>query len=86
MGALKTAYLVAYNAASMVGWAYIIAQIAQHFQEQPQGYATLYDRVAPALKVVQTAAFMEVFHSLVGLVRSPVSTTFIQGEADCATG
>jgi hypothetical protein len=32
------------------------------------------------LKIVQTAAVLEVFHAAFGFVRSPVFVTFVQGE------
>lgn len=38
----------------------------------------LWDDVGMLLKVVQTAACMEVLHSMVGMVKSPWQTTFLQ--------
>ncbi len=38
-----------------------------------------YGAVEMPLKVVQTAAVLEIVHSALGLVKSPVGTTFIQG-------
>ena len=35
--------------------------------------------IGTPLKVVQTAAVMEIVHSMLGLVRSPVMTTGLQG-------
>eukprot|EP00182_Erythrolobus_australicus_P000384 CAMPEP_0185831440 /NCGR_PEP_ID=MMETSP1353-20130828/1489_1 /TAXON_ID=1077150 /ORGANISM="Erythrolobus australicus, Strain CCMP3124" /LENGTH=198 /DNA_ID=CAMNT_0028529497 /DNA_START=184 /DNA_END=780 /DNA_ORIENTATION=+ len=40
--------------------------------------AAVWDEVAPALKVWQTGAVLEVLHALVGFVRSPVSSTLLQ--------
>lgn len=41
-----------------------------------------------ALKVVQTAAVLEVVHSMVGLVKSPWQTALMQGKYDlsCSIG
>ncbi len=96
MAAIKTAYLAAYNAASAVGWAYIIYQIGQYYAPQvsklagqPQvspldaltalDHSGLYASIHSALDFVQTAAILEIIHAAVGLVKSPVATTFLQG-------
>lgn len=75
---VKTAYLSLYNAASMAGWAYVLALSAQHFQAggKPEG---LYGAIEEPLKIVQTTAILEIAHAALGLVRSPVATTAIQG-------
>jgi len=81
MGALLKAYLVAYNAASMLGWAALIAVMVSHFleaQDASTAYRTLYLRVQQHLKIVQTAALLEVVHALLRMVRSPVFTTGMQ--------
>ena len=77
--ALKTAYLTAYNAASAVGWGYVLTLVAQHFQAGGE-VDTLYPAVEFPLKVVQSAALLEVVHAALGLVRSSVPTTALQGE------
>ena len=41
--------------------------------------ASLWEDCNFILKIVQTAAVMEIVHSMVGFVRSPVFTTFLQG-------
>lgn len=76
-------YLVLYNLACAAGWSFIIYEMAQHFMAAPKGdywqaASTLYPRVEKPLKIVQTAAILEIVHSMVGLVRSPVATTFMQ--------
>lgn len=88
-GPVVKAYLVAYNVASMLGWAYVIAQIVQYFVRRSSDIVgavfnqtaddNLFNDIQGSLKLVQTAAFLEVLHSLFGLVRSPVATTAIQG-------
>lgn len=40
---------------------------------------TLYLEVEQTLKIVQTAAVLEVLHSMVGLVKSPWKTALMQG-------
>jgi very-long-chain (3R)-3-hydroxyacyl-CoA dehydratase len=40
--------------------------------------ASLYDEVEDGLKVVQTAAILEIIHAALGLVKSPVMTTVLQ--------
>jgi hypothetical protein len=46
-------------------------------------YATLYDEVEDGLKVVQTAALLEIVHAALGIVKSPVMTTVLQGKTGC---
>ena len=40
---------------------------------------TLYTDVEMNLKIVQTAAVLEIIHAAIGFVKSPVMTTFMQG-------
>lgn len=79
MSSLKNLYLLGYNVACAAGWAYVLITCAQHIvsgkSEQPQA---LYDEVEQVLKIVQTAAIMEVLHALLGVVRSPWFTTLLQ--------
>mmetsp|Transcript_7215 Transcript_7215/g.30719 ORF Transcript_7215/g.30719 Transcript_7215/m.30719 type:complete len:219 (+) Transcript_7215:34-690(+) len=76
MGA-GNAYLVFYNVAQFVGWGYILYQLVLNFAN---GYdpSTLWESVGCALMIFQNAAVLEIVHSLVGLVRSPVGTTLMQ--------
>lgn len=39
--------------------------------------------VKPTLNIVQTAAVLEIVHSMLRLVRSPVMTTALQGRLHC---
>lgn len=41
-----------------------------------------WEYVATPLKIVQTTALLEILHSMLGLVRSPVMTTALQGRTD----
>ena len=76
--AAKTAYLAVYNAACVAGWTYVLALTAAHFRAGRPA-SELYDAVEVPLKVVQTAALLEVVHAATGLVRSAVATTALQG-------
>lgn len=59
MSSLKSAYLVAYNAACAAGWGYVLMGCIQHIAagSDPQ---ELYNDVEQVLQIVQTAALMEV--------------------------
>lgn len=76
--AVKTGYLALYNAACAAGWAYVLALTAAHFSAGRPA-SELYAAVSGPLKVVQTAALLEVVHAATGLVRSAVATTALQG-------
>jgi very-long-chain (3R)-3-hydroxyacyl-CoA dehydratase len=87
MGVISKTYLVLYNAACIAGWSYVLYEMAQHFlaasaagpkADYWHAASTLYPRVEKPLKIVQTAAILEIVHAMVGLVRSPVVTTFMQ--------
>ncbi|EQC38270.1 hypothetical protein SDRG_04695 [Saprolegnia diclina VS20] len=78
---IKTAYLVLFNVASCLGWAYVLGQTLQQLyadQNLATTSAGLWDLIGEPLKIVQTMAIMEVVHALIGLVRSPVGSTFMQ--------
>jgi very-long-chain (3R)-3-hydroxyacyl-CoA dehydratase len=76
---LRTAYLALYNAACQAGWAYVLWLIVQHLAVERQPASTLYAAIAAPLQIVQTAALLEVVHAALGLVRSGVATTAMQG-------
>ncbi|KAJ1423934.1 tyrosine phosphatase-like protein, partial [Ochromonadaceae sp. CCMP2298] len=69
-------YLVVYNVACCLGWGFVLFVCAKH------AHANSIDQMWPelemGLKVVQTAAVLEVVHSLVGLVKSPWVTALMQ--------
>eukprot|EP00286_Rhodomonas_abbreviata_P003507 CAMPEP_0181344778 /NCGR_PEP_ID=MMETSP1101-20121128/32378_1 /TAXON_ID=46948 /ORGANISM="Rhodomonas abbreviata, Strain Caron Lab Isolate" /LENGTH=236 /DNA_ID=CAMNT_0023456651 /DNA_START=15 /DNA_END=725 /DNA_ORIENTATION=+ len=80
---LGLAYLLVYNLACCAGWQaccagwlYVLAVTAKHVSGD--SIDQLWDEVNPALKVVQTAACLEVLHSIVGLVKSPWQTALMQ--------
>lgn len=74
---IKKLYLIAYNVLLCAGWAGILAQIALHYINGGN-VKTVYPVIRPLLVVCQTAAIMEIFHAVTGLVRSPVFTTVAQ--------
>jgi very-long-chain (3R)-3-hydroxyacyl-CoA dehydratase len=72
-------YLVLYNLVSCAGWAIVLVQSLYHLLiHGSDSYATLYPVIGDTLRWVQTAALLEILHSLLGLVRSPVGTTVVQ--------
>ncbi|KAF0698798.1 Aste57867_10587 [Aphanomyces stellatus] len=78
---IKTTYLVLFNLASCLGWAYVLGQTFQLVyadQDIEKSSQTLWGVVEGPLKIVQTMALMEVLHAMLGLVRSPVGSTFMQ--------
>lgn len=77
MGVVVKSYLVLYNLASAVGWAYVLYLCYLGYAAGDSA-ATLWVSLKDPLTYVQTAALMEVIHSLVGVVPSPVFTVFMQ--------
>jgi len=70
-------YLFLYNIAACFGWAYVLYLSVQAYLANKTAHE-LWNIVQGPLKIVQTAALLEVFHSLFGLVRSPVFSTLVQ--------
>ncbi|XP_041360875.1 very-long-chain (3R)-3-hydroxyacyl-CoA dehydratase 2-like [Gigantopelta aegis] len=74
--ALIKTYLVAYNVSQMLGWTILlIIGVSQFFMK---GQNSVYKEVNALLKIVQTAAILEIVHCAVGFVRSNVLLTAIQ--------
>lgn len=73
----KKAYLVAYNGACMLGWAYcgVMGCVAAATNLSMSAFVP---GVWTALSVVQLSACLEIAHSACGIVRSPIMTTFMQ--------
>ncbi|KAG7394930.1 Very-long-chain (3R)-3-hydroxyacyl-CoA dehydratase PASTICCINO 2 [Phytophthora boehmeriae] len=83
--ALLNLYLLAFNAASCAGWAYVLfltVSTVQKSYEAGQDWDKVaqatWDVVALPLQVVQTMAVMEIVHAAVGFVRSPLGSTLMQ--------
>uniref|UniRef100_A0A914H0L5 Very-long-chain (3R)-3-hydroxyacyl-CoA dehydratase n=1 Tax=Globodera rostochiensis TaxID=31243 RepID=A0A914H0L5_GLORO len=70
-------YLLAYNTVQYFGWGSILVSTALGLANG-RTFPELYENVELQLKIFQTAAILEIVHSLVGLVRSPVFTTLVQ--------
>lgn len=76
--AVVTAYLLAYNLLAASSWAYVLFLIVQHLVVHGRTIPTLYAAISTPLYFAQSLAILEVFHSLLGFVSSPVSTTAMQ--------
>lgn len=73
---LKSAYLILYNFASAVAWSVVLGRTIGLLRLR--GPATVYAGVGEWTKWTQTMAIMEIAHSLLGIVRAPLSTTLLQ--------
>ncbi|PNW85014.1 hypothetical protein CHLRE_03g167924v5 [Chlamydomonas reinhardtii] len=71
-------YLLLYNAALVLGWGYCLYLTIDTMLLKKGTTADLWQVVELPLKVSQTAALLEVVHSAIGLVRSPVMITAMQ--------
>lgn len=73
---LRRVYLSVYNWAVFFGWTQVLFLAVKTLSED--GYEHVYDAVEKPLLLAQSAAILEIIHSLVGLVRSPISATLPQ--------
>uniref|UniRef100_A0ACD5VHY9 Uncharacterized protein n=1 Tax=Avena sativa TaxID=4498 RepID=A0ACD5VHY9_AVESA len=72
-------YLCLYNWVTFYGWAQVLYGAASALLLECGGHEAVYAAVERPLLFVQTAtAVMEILHSVLGLVRSPVSATLPQ--------
>ncbi|KAG0314842.1 hypothetical protein BGZ99_007831 [Dissophora globulifera] len=71
-------YLIAYNWASFAAWSYVLVQTVKTLIDTDGDFSKVYAVIGDQLVWVQTAALLEVFHSLFGFVKSPVGTTIMQ--------
>jgi len=74
MGAISKAYLMLYNLALTVGWAYVLWLTF----EKRDDYKKIYPVVRIPLQIFQTAAVMEILHAAIGIVKSNVILTTFQ--------
>ncbi|KAK4696516.1 hypothetical protein P7C71_g1413, partial [Lecanoromycetidae sp. Uapishka_2] len=72
----QTQYLVAYNLISAILWSAILARVLLLIPLV--GFENVYGGVGEFAKWTQTLALLEVVHSTLGIVRSPLLTTLIQ--------
>ncbi|KAI1505429.1 tyrosine phosphatase-like protein [Biscogniauxia marginata] len=73
---VKNGYLILYNAVSAVLWLVVLGRVVG--ANVLRGHEFAYPAVGQFCKWTQTLAGMEVLHSLLGIVRAPVITTFMQ--------
>ena len=73
----STLYLGAYNLVCAFGWAWVAVILVQSYQAGLSG-SEYWAAVWPVISVVQSLAALEIVHSAMRLVRSPVFSTFIQ--------
>ncbi|GAB4848793.1 Very-long-chain (3R)-3-hydroxyacyl-CoA dehydratase PASTICCINO 2A [Ancistrocladus abbreviatus] len=72
----KRLYLSIYNWAAFVGWVQVLYLAVKTLKESSHEH--VYNAVEKPLLLAQSAAFLEIIHSLIGFVRSPISTTLPQ--------
>ncbi|KAL7748245.1 hypothetical protein RI367_006431 [Sorochytrium milnesiophthora] len=73
---LLTAYLVAYNAVSLVGWSLVFVRAVNELLHRGSGaYSTMYACIGNDMRLVQTLAVLEIVHAATGIVKSPVMVT-----------
>uniref|UniRef100_A0A7M5XBA9 Very-long-chain (3R)-3-hydroxyacyl-CoA dehydratase n=2 Tax=Clytia hemisphaerica TaxID=252671 RepID=A0A7M5XBA9_9CNID len=70
-------YLILYNVSLIIGWGLIFLKAMIYISEK-NSFSGLYNEVEFWLKVSQTAALLELLHSIFGLVRSSIFTTLPQ--------
>ncbi|KAK7753458.1 hypothetical protein SLS62_004533 [Diatrype stigma] len=75
---VKTGYLILYNAVSAALWLAVLVRTVTASASGADGYTTVYGTTGEFCKWTQTLAGMEVLHSLLGVVRAPFFTTFMQ--------
>ncbi|CAN8073541.1 unnamed protein product [Agarophyton chilense] len=71
---MATRYLFAYNAVMTAGWSIVLLRLLQALVNR----SSVYDAVNLPLAIFQTAAVLEIVHSLTGIIRAPVATTALQ--------
>jgi hypothetical protein len=81
------AYLLLYNGALAAGWSVVLVRSVLYTLDHapswveggvPASLPGLYDNLRWPLQVFQTAAFMEILHVVMGMVRSGIFTTLLQ--------
>ena len=70
-------YLFTYNALQVLGWGSILVKTVLGMLSW-QTNEQLYNNVTLELQIFQTAAILEIIHTAIGLVRSPLGTTLTQ--------
>ncbi|CAJ2505900.1 Uu.00g000300.m01.CDS01 [Anthostomella pinea] len=73
---VKNGYLILYNAISATLWLTVLGRVIG--ANAMRGHQYAYPAAGEFCKWTQTLAGMEVLHSLLGIVRAPLFTTFMQ--------
>ncbi|KAL7081552.1 hypothetical protein ACP275_14G047000 [Erythranthe tilingii] len=73
---LRRIYLILYNWIVFLGWFQVFYLAVKSLKNS--GHESVYAAVEKPLILAQSAAFLEILHSLIGLVRSPVTATLPQ--------
>jgi very-long-chain (3R)-3-hydroxyacyl-CoA dehydratase len=73
---LRRLYFSVYNWVVFIGWAQVLLSMILALLDD--GHEAVYAAIERHLLFAQTAAIMEILHSILGLVRSPVSSTLPQ--------
>ncbi|GMI99431.1 PEPINO, PASTICCINO 2 [Hibiscus trionum] len=73
---LRRLYLSIYNWIVFIGWFQVLFLALKTLKES--GHEHVYNAVEKPLLLAQSAAVLEILHGLIGLVRSPVSSTLPQ--------
>ncbi|XP_022751128.1 very-long-chain (3R)-3-hydroxyacyl-CoA dehydratase PASTICCINO 2-like [Durio zibethinus] len=74
--ALRRLYLSIYNWTIFIGWFQVLFLALKTLKESDHEH--VYNAVEKPLLLAQSAAVLEILHGLVGLVRSPISSTLPQ--------
>lgn len=74
---VKSSYLLIFNVTVVLGWAYVL-YLCLYTRWRGGDLWQLWKAIEGPLKLTQTAALLEVLHSLLGVVRAPVMTTAMQ--------
>lgn len=78
---LKKAYLLAYNLAQVLGTGYVGVLLLPHllhFVKTGRPSVSTYADCSHVVRICQTAAYLEVLHNVLGLVKSNPFLTFMQ--------
>ncbi|PRQ48485.1 putative very-long-chain (3R)-3-hydroxyacyl-CoA dehydratase [Rosa chinensis] len=73
---LRRLYLSLYNWTLFIGWSQVLYLAVKTLRESGPGQ--VYNALDRPLQFAQSAAFLEILHGLVGLVRSPITATLPQ--------
>ncbi|KAK4437751.1 Very-long-chain (3R)-3-hydroxyacyl-CoA dehydratase PASTICCINO 2 [Sesamum alatum] len=76
LSSIRRIYLVLYNWIVFFGWVQVFYLAVKTLKES--GHESVYAAVEKPLILAQSAAILEILHSLTGIVRSPVTATLPQ--------